>query len=178
MGLPEEAFAELDQASQVLLQRHPLYPVLVELVACICDRVGDGACFCGILVGDDLPVEFVGECTGDGAAYVRLLTAFPSTVIFPEPDPVFGGSVRAWQVGVGILRHAGWEPEAIEFDPLETQRYALRQMADQQATWEAIACCFTEKFDEVDLSGPVWQTFPLQGNVGGGEWQVTIRQPF
>jgi hypothetical protein len=179
MSLPEDVFATLDPATQALLQRHPLYPLLVELSACLCARVGADSCFCGILMGDDLPVEFAGECENDGTAYVRLVTAYPSTVIFPEPDALMSeGTLRAWQVAVGILRNAGWPEDPSEFDPMDAQRFALVQMADQQATWEAIACCFGERYDDIDVSGAVFTTFPVQGNVGGGEWLLTIRQPF
>lgn len=178
MTLPEEAFEKLDAASKVLLERHPLWGLLSELSACLCARLTD-SCFCGILVGDDLPVEFVGECEGDGTAYVRMMTAFPSSVTFPEPDVTLGEfGVRAFTVGVGILRQVGWGEDAPEVDPLDAQRHALLLLADQQAAWEAIVCCFADKYDDLLVSAPVYTPFPLQGNISGGEWVLTIQQPF
>ena len=48
-------------ASSDALARLKIYPLLDELRACLCTKVGtEGLCFCGILLGEDIPLEYAG----------------------------------------------------------------------------------------------------------------------
>lgn len=163
-----------------------IYPVLAELVACLCAALGETApCFCGLLVGDDLPVEYVGRCeaeTGDpacGVAYVRVMTAYP-TENFPEPlaRPTCNMAM-AYTVGVGVLRCAevGGD-DGSPVDPAEVERITLLQLSDMKAIRRAIQCCLMSSFPEVDHVLGSFTPFPQEGDVVGGEWPVTLLEVF
>lgn len=160
------------------LGRLKIYPILDELRACLCAKVPD-ACFCGFIIGDDIPVEYAGDSCDQGAAYVRLLSVYPSTVSFPAQDSVnVVGALRAYQISVGILRGAPYGDGLEPPEPDDVNAYSLAIMDDMQTIWETISCCLTgDKFEEADpqvLRG-LYTPIPVSGGVGGGEWSLTIQ---
>lgn len=169
----------LSPAQEAALAKLKIYPVLMELVACLCDSLGESApCFCGLLIGDDLPVEYAGECD-DGAGYIRVTTAFPSANI-PEPDQLLDThAVRSYAIGVGVLRNAPYGEGVEPPEAAEVQEHSLVLLADHQLAWEAIVCCFQRKYDgELNMTAPVWTPFPNQGGIDGGEWTFILQEPF
>lgn len=161
------------------LSRLRIYPVLEELVACLCRSVDPSgeACFCGLLVGDEIPAEFVG-CDDGPVAYVRVVTGFPSTIVSLTPDQQRPqGGLRSWTVAVGILRAT---PVTMNTpDPDDVKEVGLRLLADSQLSWEAIVCCIGgEKFEDLNFSIAPFVSLPSAGGVAGGEWQVTIEEPW
>jgi hypothetical protein len=169
----------LSPQQEAALARLKIYPVLMELVACLCDSLGESApCFCGLLIGDDLPVEYAGDCE-DGAGFVRVTTAYPSAGI-PEPDQLLSShAVRAYQIGVGVLRNAPYGDGGEPPEPDEVKEHSLVLLADHQITWDAIVCCFQQKYDgELNMTSPIWTPFPNEGGIDGGEWVFTLQEPF
>lgn len=164
------------------LERLKIFPILDELRACLCAKVAEfEPCFCGFLIGDDIPIEYAGagDCDTIGAAYVRLTSIYPSTGAFPGQDERnYSPSLRAWQLSVGILRTApygvGMEPPT----PEDVQQFSLDVLGDSQVLWETISCCLTgDKFEAIDpqVVRGLYTPIPVQGGVGGGEWGLTIQ---
>ncbi len=163
-----------------------IYPVLAELTACLCAALGESRpCFCGLLVGDEIPAEYVGECADDdgepscGAAYVRLVTAYP-TENFPDAlERPTCNSVMAYQVAVGVLRCISiGEDDGSPIDPEELKANALLRLGDMKAMRRAIQCCFGRAFDDVEHVMGVYTPLPQTGDIVGGEWMVTISEVF
>lgn len=156
-----------------------IYPILAELSACLCAQIPEETCFCGIIVGNDIPLEYAGLSCDSEIAYVRLIGAYPS-VDFPEQDATASCvSLMAYSVAVGIVRI--WDntdedggPRAAE-DVAELSRLMLSDMAKIRRT---IQCCFGDKFEDIEYV--VGAYTPLSGvqGVAGGEQLVTIQERF
>lgn len=165
---------ELDFADDTLI-----YPILDELRACLCQALGEMApCFCGILVGDDIPMEYTGiggDCEQCGAAYVRVISGFPS-MAFPTADE--GGAIDApiaFTVAVGIIRCAP-EDGRQGIDADELRAFGRRRLADMSLALRAIRCCFDDDKFEVDVALGTYTPLPMEGGAGGGEWTLTVSQ--
>lgn len=166
--------------SEEALSRLKIYPILDELRACLCNKVGgDDLCFCGIIMGDDIPLEYAGSCEGIGAAYVRITSAYPSTGRFPAQDEQnYSPSLRAWQINVGILRGAPYGQGLEAPDPKDVEKFNLDVLGDSQILWETISCCLSgDKFEQFDpqVVRGVYTPLAVDGGVGGGEWTITIQ---
>lgn len=159
-----------------------IYPMLAELSACLCAGLGDGKpCFCGVLVGNDLPVDYVGACAdenGDascGVAYVRVVGAFP-TSSFPEPMVNAGcNTLMAYNIAVGVLRC--WpvgEEDGGPVDPDELRALSLDLLTDMNIIRKAIQCCFLRAFPNVSHVMGTYQPLSVEGGVAGGEWPITV----
>lgn len=155
-----------------------IWPVLQNLVNCLCIELATSGlpelCFCGLLVGASATDQM-----GDGAlgqAWVRLVTAYPSTA-FPTQTTIARGSCSASlaaEVEIGVLRCAptssdGSEPPS-ESDWWESGRL---QMADMAAVRRAIRCC--DSGAELVVLGSYTPTGP-QGGTVGGVWQVFVAE--
>jgi hypothetical protein len=151
-------------------------PVMGELAACLCAELDQTElCFCGLIAGMGIPIDYVGDCEGVG--YVRLITAYPS-VNFPTPDITEGCvSLLAYQVAVGVLRPAPQMDNDGNIDPADVARISEQVLDDIAAIRKAIRCCFREKFEDVQyLMG---EYTPIEeDSVAGGEWLLTIQEAF
>lgn len=166
--------------SEEALERIKIYPILDELRACLCNKVGgSGLCFCGIIMGDDIPLEYAGSCEEVGAAYVRITSVYPSTGRFPAQDEQdYSPALRAWQINIGIIRGAPYGEGLQAPDPEDVEKFNLDVLGDSQILWETISCCLNgdkfEQFDPQKVRG-VYTPLAVQGGVGGGEWTLTIQ---
>lgn len=159
-----------------VLAKLPIYPVLSELVACLCASVGDDACYCGLVVGD-IPLDVApvggGDCGGI-VGYVRVISGFTSTS-FPTIDAAGQIGKRAYSIGVGIVRPAPVAEEDELPDAEEETTFALQLLADHQTIWQAIRCCLSdEKFDTIQTAALTYAPIP-RADVGGGEWTLQIQ---
>ncbi|QUE25328.1 hypothetical protein SEA_FIZZLES_32 [Microbacterium phage Fizzles] len=160
-----------------------IYPILAELRECLRIALGDGApCFVGILVGDDIPSEYVGDCEDDGepscgAAYVRVTGAYP-TDRFPEPVQYpTCNMAMAYNISVGILRCTSvGEEDGGPIYPPELEQVTLRSLSDMKAIRYAIQCCFQNAFPKVKTLMGTFTPLPSEGGVVGGEWPITVRE--
>lgn len=154
-----------------------IYPLMQELAACLCDEVNsDGKmCFCGILVGDDVPVQMEG-CENCGSAYVRLTTGYPSSQNFPQPDQGPSTCVTTWAhvLVIGVLRCYPGDPDGLSQE--ELVEVARQQLADMAAMRRAITCCLNDKFEDAIFSIGGYTPIPPAGLVVGGEITVTISE--
>lgn len=171
----------MDPDVEAILQRLKLYPVLAELRACLCRAMdAENSCFCGILIGDDIPAEYA-NCDEDAAiAYVRVITGYPSSILALQPDQVApSGWTRTFNLAVGSLRPQpigeGRTPPSAE----EVEVATLRSLADMQLAWEAIMCCLgSDKFEDLVYLVGAYTPLPSAGGVGGGEWTVSIQDDY
>lgn len=166
-----------------------VYPTAVAMAACLCAEIEASdlptPCFCGILPGSSVTLDWCGgnQCTGScgGQAWVRPGEVYPSS-IFPQPDVTPGNcdSPLAFRLEVGIARCiptgsnnpvAGFTPPSLA-EQLEAARL---QLADMAAIRRAIQCCLGA--DE-DLDYVLESYTPLnpQGGCGGGSFTVVIRK--
>lgn len=147
-------------------------PLLLELSACLCAEVGTtDLCFCGVVAGQGIPASFVGEC--NGAAYVRLVTAFYSSS-FPTPDATpTCNSALAFTIAVGVLRPAVQMDDYGNIDSAAVEALSLQVLDDAASARRAIRCCLADKFDDIDHVMGEWTPIEDDG-VAGGEWTVTV----
>lgn len=153
-----------------------IWPVIQELVGCLCAEVNaDGElCYCGPLVGSDIPFNFTTDCS-EGVAYVRLDSTFPSTVAFPQADQTPRETWRlAFNLVVGVLRPAYPVDNQGNVDPDEFRASGALMAADMAAMYRAIVCCFAEQFPDALYVLGSYVPIPLEGEVVGGEWQLTV----
>lgn len=166
-----------------------IYPVLAELSACLCLSLGDSSpCFCGIVMGDAVPVDYVGngDCKDEddqhvscGAAYVRVTSAYP-TENFPEPlaRPTIN-SVMAYTVSVGVLRCIGvGDEDGGPISKAELEAVTLQLLSDMKSIRQAIQCCLGNAFQDVDHVMGVFTPIDQEGDIIGGEWPVTLLERF
>ena len=158
-----------------------LFPTLQRLQECLCAELeaakGPALCYCGLMVGDIMPLELMdcerGNC---GVAWVRPVQAFPSTV-FPDPDVGDGSceSPLAMTIEVGVARCYPTARDRNGLDPQQFFEAARLYMSDLQAARRAIQCCLeSERFDG-SHSVDAWEPIPAEGGVSGGIWMVTVR---
>ena len=157
-----------------------IYPLLAELSACLCAELGSDAkpCFCGVLFGPEIPVEYTGDCDECGAAYVRLIDSFQSTDEFPSPDLLpTCSSLTAWTIGVGIIRCSPLGDSSGEPPEPEAMQEAARQaLTDMDAIRRAIRCCLAGKFDD-EFEYVLGQFLPAaEPGLIGGEQTIVVRE--
>lgn len=155
-----------------------IYPVLAELVACLCAELGEEApCFCGLIVGQqEIPVEYDG-CESCAAGYVRLDNVYPARDFPNQDQDARCYTSMAFAVTVGVARCApmgdGEYPPTAE----EWAEFARVTMADMAMIRRAISCCLRDdKFEDIEYVMGTYTPIPNMGGVGGGEWSLTIRE--
>lgn len=157
-----------------------IYPLMAELSACLCADLGPDAtpCFCGVLFGPNIPVEYTGDCDECGVAYVRLVNSYQSTEGFPSPDVTATcASLTAWTIAVGIVRCSPLgDNMSNPPDPDELMESSRRALADMDVIRRAIRCCLVGKFDD-DFEYVLAQFLPSQTpGIIGGEQIVVVRE--
>lgn len=159
-----------------------IYPVLAELSACLCAQLStDTPCFCGIIVGNDVPVEYAGLCEdSDGCevAYVRLINAYPS-IDFPEVDTVANcTTLMAYTVAVGIVRCWEYGVDGNPPEPEQVAELSRTLLSDMAKIRRTIQCCFGDKFDDIEYIVGAYTPLPSTEGIAGGEQIVTIQERF
>lgn len=160
---------------------HRIGPVLDELSACLCAALGgeQATCFCGVLIGQGLPVEHLwGDDCGEvcGAGYVRLESAGPPA-LSAEEDGDLRDVQLEYAVYVGVIRCAPVSNG--ESDPIPSKAdvlaYSQLLLEDMKTIEQVVRCCLQDTFDFVDVEIGSFTVVNVEGGVGGGEWRVTIR---
>jgi hypothetical protein len=168
-----------------------VYPLLVELAACLCTEMqasgGPELCYCGPVAGDVV----LDHCGGDacdsngcgGQAWVRFVDAYPSGA-FPSPDNTLANckTPMAYTVEVGVARclPGGSANGATGYTPptMSEQLEAMRiQTADVAAMRRAIQCCFGAS-DRDYVLGVYDQTLVNGGGCLGGMFRIVVWESF
>jgi hypothetical protein len=144
--------------------------ILDNLAICLCSQILDdnlpGVCFCGIMPGEDVALDYVGDCDDAcGQAWVRLATAYPSVTV-GQPSQGIGNCNNAigLEIELGIVRCFDVGDGRTPVDPVELGRAGRLQIADMLAMWRAVACCNSSKDFIMGQYVPIG---PQGGIVGG-----------
>lgn len=162
-------------------------PIALELLACYEDE----------LQKTQVPPEFIGlrpgtvvdwllstlenECC-QGLAWIRPVTFFPSSAVFPQQDvaPLPQGT-RAWAVTLemGAVRCAP-TPDETSIPTVAEWDAVVQAMMDDGAAMRRAICCYIA-LDPVRRSRQVipgvWQPLDVEGGCVGGVLTVTIQGP-
>lgn len=151
-----------------------VWPKLVLLADALCQEIADSGleepCFCGIMPGAGIALDYVDGCEAGGMAWVRMVTAFPSQT-FPEPDVDINGcdQAMAFQAEVGIIRAFRVPDNGEPPTQGDMLTAAEVQMAEMAAMRRAILCRFTGTvaLGQYTPIGP-------DGGALGGAWSLSV----
>lgn len=146
---------------------------LLDLAACLCNQIDERGlpevCFCGVVPGDVIAVEYVGSCRGskDGMAYVRLHLVYPMTRVgVPSEQLNNCGAGYGVEAEVGIIRSAPkWGKNGEPPKPEANLAGSVALVDDMNAIYAAIHCCFSDS--GVDYIAQAWKPAILGGALGG-----------
>jgi len=144
--------------------------ILTDLATCLCAQIlTDGlppTCFCGVVPGDQVALDYAGDCDDVcGMAWVRLVSAYPSTSVGqPVERPGNCGMGIGIEAVLGISRCIPLGENGEPPDPIDLAAAAVLQQADMMAMWRAIACCRASK----DWAIGAYTPFGPQGGLVGG----------
>jgi hypothetical protein len=153
--------------------------VLANLAACLCAQIRDDGlpepCFCGVMPGDRIPFDYVGNCDDqDGMAWARLITAYPASGVGRVNTEVRNCSAGIGvDIELGILRTSPVMQEDGE-PPEEAAQLASSQLqvADMYAMFKAVQCCFAG--EDVDYILGAYRGFGPEGYAVGGTITVMV----
>lgn len=159
-----------------------LVPVLETLVTCLCAQIiADGSpepCFCGLMPGETALGDYTSCDDRDGMAWVRLITAYPSTSLGAASTSPNNCSVMLGaDIEVGVLRNLpvggrdGSPPTQDEMNAATAQI-----VLDAESARRAILCC-NDSLDVIDIMLGSWTPAGPQGGLGGGSWTCAIQVP-
>lgn len=164
-----------------LVEDRIIFPVLQRLQECLCAELakaaGPALCYCGLMVGDIMPLELMkcgpGEC--GGVAWVRPVQIF-SSLEFPAPtEGATCYAPIAALVEVGVARCYPRGDPRLPMDPQEMFEASRLYMSDMAAIRRAIKCCLADDAFQGSHALSGWEPIPASGGVSGGTWTVTIR---
>lgn len=154
----------------------PISTILADLSVCLCAQLDmDGlppTCFCGVMPGNEVALDYAGDCEDAcGMAWVRLITSYPSVSLGnPVENPGNCSTGIGLEVEMGVIRCIdlgdGMEPPPKE--SLEASSYL--QNADMMAMWRAVACCRQSKDWAIGQYTPMGP----EGGVVGGTLSLSI----
>lgn len=158
-----------------------MFPVLQRLIECLCAELeasgGPSLCYCGMVVGDIMPLELTkcgpGGC--GGVAWIRPMQAFSSTE-FPAPDEAPSCvAVLAMPVEIGVARCYPRGDIKKPMNPQDMFEAARLYMSDMQAMRRAVKCCLADASFQGSYALGTWEPIPASAGVSGGTWTVVIR---
>lgn len=151
--------------------------LLTDLATCLCAQILSDdlppVCFCGVVPGEQVALDYSGDCEDAcGMAWVRLVMSYPSTVIgVPSVTPGNCGLGIGVDVEMGIVRcisvgGVDGQPPS----PAELAAAAVLQQADLMAMWRAVSCCRNSN----DWMIGVYTPFGPEGGLVGGTLTLSI----
>ena len=129
-------------------------------------------CFCGIVPGADVALDYAGDCDDVcGMAWVRLVTAYPSVHRAARRNgPATARAGIGIDVEIGIVRCIDVGDGTDPPDPADLAAAAVLQIADMMAMWRAVTCCRPSK----DWIIGTYTPFGPQGGLVGGTLPLAI----
>lgn len=152
-----------------------VWPFMVSLQQCLEEENSKAGLpplsFIAPMAGSDLALYYA----EGGQAWVRIVTAFPSTTI-PAPDQRMAkcSTPLAFTIEVGVVRCAvqvkedGEGPTAREWF-----EWTRMQAADMSMMHRAISCCVGRRDYVLGTYTPIGPA----GNAVGGAWTLTVGAP-
>lgn len=155
-----------------------LFDMLVELADCLCAQiVVDGLpepCFCGVVPGDQIALEYAGDCDPlCGMAWVRLGGLYAaSTVGVASTLPGNCGTQSGVDIELGVVRCVSvGSDDGSPPTPEELFASTELQMADAIAMQRAIVCC--PALDTSSVIVGIYTPVGPEGGVVGGTITVS-----
>jgi hypothetical protein len=160
----------------IATQADPVTAILAELAGCLCNQIttdgADPVCFCGVVAGDSVAVDYTTECDDAcGMAWVRLVTAVPANGFgIQNTNAGNCGSALGIDIEMGMARcfpvPDGGEPPEVSAHLAVTAQVN----ADMMVMRRAIACCPGSRDWVIDGYTP----FGPQGGAVGGFWNLSL----
>lgn len=146
-----------------------VWPLLTDLASCLCREITDAGlpepCFCGVLPGAQVALDYCTSCDDGrcGMAWTRLAAILPVLSETPVPRRCQVGLVIS--IEAGVVRCAPM-PDDDGNPPSMAEQFEATalQMADQAAIQRALLCC---SGIEAPVLGAYQPLGPLGGCVGG-----------
>jgi hypothetical protein len=156
-----------------------IFDVLTEVAACLCAQIQiDGLpepCFCGVVPGEAIAIDYAGDCAPlCGMAWVRLSNVYSAASVgVASVLPGNCGRSTGIDIEVGIVRciSAG-DSDGSPPSPEELQDATELQLADAMVLQRTLICC-----DALDSGSIIMGTYtPVgpQGGVVGGTVLVSV----
>lgn len=166
-----------------LLVENVFWPTMLDIASCLCAEIEKSelpnTCFCGIIPGESVPLDYCDPCEGGecGMAWVRLVSVQPLFDI-GLGDSAGGNPCNTQMVAsveVGIARCAPG-PDLRGRPPTMADQLAATelQFADMAAARRAAVCCKLESDLRRNVS--TWLPFGPSGGCMGGIWTITLAQ--
>lgn len=153
-----------------------VWPLLTDLASCLCRQITElglpEPCFCGVLSGDSVALDYCQPCgVKCGMAWVRLAGIVPQSTGTQISRSARGCPAQLEvSVEVGIARCAPVADARGNPPTMDAQLDAARlQAADMNAARRAVQCCF-----DGDATLDAWAPLGPQGGCIGGAWLVTV----
>lgn len=153
--------------------------LLTALAGCLCAQIAASdtpePCFCGVLPGARVAVDYVGLCEDkDGIAWTRLTLLYPATGVGVVSQTVNNcGSSLGIEIEIGIMRTAPtMDTEGNPPDEATQLATSQIQNADILSMIQAIQCCEEmQRYDHI-----VSQYIPVgpEGYAVGGYMTVMV----
>lgn len=163
-----------------LHDENPAYDRLTLLAACLCAQIQDpengvpDVCFCGIVPGEAIPVEYAGDCDSKcGIAWVRMTNLYPSNGVgaaFTQPGNCDVG--LGMDVELGILRCISVGTEREGPTPEELHEAAQLAIADAMLIRKAVYCC--DAINPRDLILGQYTPLGPEGGLVGGAFVLSM----
>ena len=150
--------------------------VLTDLSICLCAQIEiDGlppTCFCGVMPGAEVAMDYAGDCDSVcGMAWVRLIAAYPSSSIGAASErPGNCAMGIGFDIEMGIVRCLDVGESGEPPTPESMAESALLQSADMMAMWRAVICCNGSK----DWMMGQYQPYGPEGALVGGMFQIAV----
>lgn len=165
------------EAPDVVLREDTLvWPALQALVSCLCQEVTASGlpalCFCGLLPGEQPAGDYVSEA--GGMAWVRVVSAYPSTTFPAQDSTAVCGSSLAFEIEMGVAYCTPVMSDLGDPPDVASQYEAVMvQMAAMAAMRRALICCLSTQRDAVlGAYSPIGP----EGGIVGGTWQVWLAE--
>lgn len=165
-----------------LRQDTRIFPLALRLAECLCGELaeagGPETCFCGVLAGDTVTMDYCSPCGGGrcGMAWVRIASVLPLAAVGFNVNFAVSEKCAPALAGVfevGVLRCAPTFAPGGELPSLADQLAAAElQASDMGAAGRAASCCFAKDGRFVTVGS--WNPIGPVGDCLGGAWTVTV----
>jgi hypothetical protein len=153
---------------------------LTSIADCLCETIKNSqvpdVCFCGVVPGDGIVVDFAGGCRDgrQGMAWVRMTSLYPATgVNVVDETPNNCGAGIGMDFELGIVRPVA-VMDARGNPPTPEQYLAAAALANDDALvmLKALRCCPT--IADLDATVGTYTPAGPEGGVVGGTWPVAV----
>lgn len=162
--------------------RESIQELLTDLAACLCVTLEDWGlptpCFCGVLPGQIVALDYFGGCEddacGDGMAWVRMAGLYPAAAV-GVPQQISGNcdASLGLDLEIGVMRciSAG-ENDGSPVSPQELADAAFQQSQEALAMRAAVACCSPLTSKQYILG--IYTPYGPEGGMVGGTWSAVV----